>query len=137
MNPPVVLVERRGPVAIVTLNRPSAMNALSTELRLELSRCFRGLTEEPEVSVVILTGAGRAFCAGMDLHELGSGSGETSGLDNVSEGLDVIATMGEFTGPVIAAVNGHATAGGFERPWVARCWKARSTRPEGGRAQEP
>lgn len=114
MNPPVVLVERRGPVATVTINRPSAMNALSTELRLELSRCFRDLKDEPEVRVVILTGAGRAFCAGMDLNELGSGSHGTSGLDNVSEGLDVVATMGEFEGPVIAAVNGHAMAGGFE-----------------------
>ncbi len=114
MNQPVVLVEQRGPVATVTLNRPLAMNALSTKLRLELSRCFRELVANAAVRVVILTGAGRAFCAGMDLAELGSGSAGTSGLDNCSEGLDVVATIGDFEGPVIAAVNGHATAGGFE-----------------------
>ena len=114
MRQAVVLVERRGPVATVTLNRPSAMNALSTELRLELSRCFRELQADPAVLVVILTGAGRAFCAGMDLAELGGGDANASGLDNCSEGLDVDAAIAAFDGPVIAAVNGHAIAGGFE-----------------------
>lgn len=114
MNPPVVLVGQRGAVATVTLNRPSAMNALSTELRVELSSCFRKLRADPTVRVAILTGAGRAFCAGMDLTELGNGSTERSGLDNCSDGLDAVAAIADFEGPVIAAVNGHAIAGGFE-----------------------
>ncbi len=67
MNQPVVLVEQRGPVATVTLNRPLAMNALSTKLRLELSRCFRELVANAAVRVVILTGAGRAFCAAAEV----------------------------------------------------------------------
>ena len=114
MNQAVVIVERRGPVATVTLNRPAALNALSTELRLELSRTFRELQRDSEVRVVVLTGSGRAFCVGMDLKELGGGDPAASGLDNCSQGLDVDAAIAEFEGPVIAAVNGYAISGGFE-----------------------
>lgn len=114
MNQAVLIIERYGPVAIVTLNRPSALNALSTVLRLELSRAFRELQKDAAVRIVILTGAGRAFCVGMDLKELGGGEPAASGLENCSEGLDVAAAIAEFQGPVIAAVNGYAISGGFE-----------------------
>src|ERR1700709_100560 len=68
---PVLLIDRRGPVAVVTLNRPQAMNALSRELRRELYRGFVDLNEDDSISAVVLTGAGRAFTAGLDLKELG------------------------------------------------------------------
>ena len=68
----MLLIERRGPVALVTLNRPEAMNALSKALRSALHQAMIELDRDPGVSVVILTGAGeRAFTAGLDLKELG------------------------------------------------------------------
>src|SRR5215471_21675596 len=60
-------------VALLTLNRPHAMNALSRELLDELARAIDALAADERVRVLILTGAGRAFCAGLDLKELGSG----------------------------------------------------------------
>ena len=73
MNSSVLLVDKREAVATVTLNRPEAMNAFSAELRLALGKAFRELRTDPEIRVAIVTGAGRAFCAGMDLKELSSG----------------------------------------------------------------
>ena len=98
-------------VVTVTLQRPEAMNALSLELRDALTRAFRDLAADPEVRVVVLTGAGRAFCAGLDLKELSSG-----GLGQRGEfaGGDMIDAVRGFPGPVVAAVNGFAITGGFE-----------------------
>ena len=74
MTEPVLLVERRveqsGGIVTLTLNRPGKMNALSRALRDALAKAFTDLEADPEVRVVILTGAGRAFCAGLDLNEL-------------------------------------------------------------------
>jgi enoyl-CoA hydratase len=74
MAEPVLLVDRRDGIATFTLNRPSAMNALSRALREALRDAFTAVAGEADVGVVVLTGAGRAFCAGLDLKELG---GET------------------------------------------------------------
>jgi enoyl-CoA hydratase len=106
----VLLVERDGPVAVLTLNRPDAMNALSRALRVALSTAFRGLGEDPEVRVAIVTGAGRAFCAGFDLKELSEA--ETDAAATASN--DLPEAMRAFGGPIIAAINGHAITGGFE-----------------------
>ena len=72
MAEPVLLVEKRECVATFTLNRPQALNALSRELRAALAAAFDALRGDPETGVVILTGHGRAFTAGLDLKELGS-----------------------------------------------------------------
>ena len=110
MSEDVLLVERDGPVAVLTLNRPDAMNALSRALREALSNAFRSLASEPAVRVAIVTGAGRAFCAGFDLKELSESRGDAAETaDN-----DLPEAMGAFAGPIIAAVNGHAITGGFE-----------------------
>ena len=61
--PDVLRVEKHQSIATVTLNRPEAMNALSAELRSAITEGFRGLSDDDDVGVVILTGAGRAFCA--------------------------------------------------------------------------
>jgi len=66
----VLNVETKGGVAIVTLNRPEAMNALSKELIHAIINAFKELQIDDSVRVLILTGAGRAFCAGMDLKEM-------------------------------------------------------------------
>lgn len=76
MSEPVLLVERADGVATLTLNRPRVMNALSRELRAALADAFRAIDSDETVGVVVLTGAGRAFTAGLDLKELG---GETGG----------------------------------------------------------
>jgi len=110
----LILVDTQEGVATVTLNRPEAMNALSAELRLALAQTFRGLQADPAVRVAIVTGAGRAFCAGMDLKELGTGGEGTTGFDRSAEGNDMAAAIAAFEGPVIAAVNGHAVTAGFE-----------------------
>ena len=114
MNSSVLLVDKREAVATVTLNRPEAMNAFSAELRLALGKAFRELRTDPEIRVAIVTGAGRAFCAGMDLKELSSGGEDASGFDKSVVGQDMAEAIAEFEGPVIAAVNGHAVTAGFE-----------------------
>ena len=114
MSEPVLLVEKNAAVATVTLNRPAAMNAFSAELRLALGSAFRELQADPDIRVAIVTGAGRAFCAGMDLMELSSGGDDASGFDKSVVGQDMAEAIAEFEGPVIAAVNGHAVTAGFE-----------------------
>lgn len=107
----VLLVEVSDGVATLTLNRPQAMNALSGALRAELVRAIDALAADPSVRVMILTGAGRAFCAGLDLKELGSGGNQVGG---VLGGGNVAASLGNFRGPIIGAINGAAITGGFE-----------------------
>lgn len=115
MSAPVLLVEKSDSVATLTLNRPAAMNALSAELRLALAAVFREIQADAAVRVAIVTGAGRAFCAGMDLKELARGpreaTGEATGEAGFKEMPEAIAA---FRGPIIAAVNGPAITGGFE-----------------------
>ena len=74
-NDPILEIEKDDGIAIVTLNRPDKLNSLSRDLRRALVAAFHGLEADGDVDVAILTGRGRAFCAGLDLKELG---GETS-----------------------------------------------------------
>lgn len=108
----LVEIERCGEYAVVTLNRPEAMNALSAALRAELSQAIRALETDPQIRVLILTGAGRrAFTAGLDLKELGSGA---SSVGDAVDTEDPVTALSRFTGPVIGAINGVAITGGFE-----------------------
>lgn len=106
-----VLLEKRGAVAVVTLNRPEQMNALSRELRRDFVTAFDSITADAAIRVAILTGSGKAFCAGFDLRELGSGHSA-----NAAEEADnrLARAMAAFPGPIIGAINGHAVTGGFE-----------------------
>jgi enoyl-CoA hydratase len=106
-----VLIERNpAGYAVLTLNRPEKLNALSIELRGELAAALAELRGDPAVRVLILTGAGRAFCAGLDLNELSSGPSNSAGAFE----RDVISALLQFEGPVIGAINGVAATGGFE-----------------------
>jgi enoyl-CoA hydratase len=107
----VVLVEKSGGIATITLNRPEALNALNGQLRDAIERSFRAIAADAEVRAAILTGAGRAFCAGVDLKELSSGRSDPRG---VGAAEDMIEAVRAFEGPLIGAVNGHAITGGFE-----------------------
>lgn len=111
MSEPIVLVERDGPVAIVTLNRPDALNALSQALRAELVKTFADLATDDSVRVAVLTGAGRAFTAGVDLKEAGQ-TGFALGADGGE--IDLAKGLAGFPWPIIGAINGFAITGGFE-----------------------
>ncbi len=111
MSDQIVLVEHDGPVAIVTLNRPGALNALSRELRRQIVVTFAGLAEDETVRAVVLTGAGRAFTAGVDLKEAGE-TGFALGADGGD--IDLGKGLAAFPWPIIGAINGFAITGGFE-----------------------
>ena len=108
----LVLTETDGGVTLVTLNRPEALNALSRALREAIVATFARLCDDAATEVVILTGAGRAFTAGLDLKELG---GETSPADaSAVTSADLEEALRAFDRPIIGAVNGYAITGGFE-----------------------
>ena len=109
----LVTVERDGAVAVVTMNRPEAMNALSRGLRAELAAAMEAVNADPAVRAVVLIGAGtRAFTAGLDLKELGV---EGLGAANAEEALaNPVKAIELCAKPVIGAINGVAITGGFE-----------------------
>ncbi|WP_225205416.1 enoyl-CoA hydratase [Novosphingobium huizhouense] len=111
----LVTIEKRDAVAIVTLNRPEAMNALSRALRDALAQAMAAVAADDDVSVVILTGAGeRAFCAGLDLKELSTGNGLSAVAPTGDEPADPVHAIEHCPKPVIGAINGVAITGGFE-----------------------
>jgi enoyl-CoA hydratase len=107
----VLLVEKARGVATLTLNRPESLNALNLALRQAIEQAFRELQKDGETRVAIVTGAGRAFSAGIDLKELGSARAMTS--SGAAE-ASMIEALHAFEGPIIGAINGHAITGGFE-----------------------
>ena len=109
----LVTIERDGPVAVVTMNRAEAMNALSSALREELARAMVEVNADDTIRAVVLTGAGtRAFTAGLDLKELG-----TQGLGAANAetpAANPVKAIEQCRKPVIGAINGVAITGGFE-----------------------
>jgi len=114
MSDNLVLVDVADGVATVTLNRPQAMNALSRALRAALVAAFSRVRDEAAIDVVILTGAGRAFCAGLDLKELGGEGGAAADAESAVAGADVVGAVADCGKPVIGAITGFAITGGFE-----------------------
>lgn len=111
----LVLRETKDAVAILTMNRPEAMNALSLALRAELAAAVRAADADPAVKVIVLTGAGnRAFTAGLDLKELGGTPGALGAANPKSAQNDPVLSMEACAKPIIGAVNGVAITGGFE-----------------------
>jgi enoyl-CoA hydratase len=111
----LVLIERRDGVAIVTLNRPEAMNALSKALRAEIAKTFAELDADDSVRAIVLTGAGKAFTAGLDLKELGAGGNVAEAANPAIEAAaDCVRAMDDCRKPIVGAINGVAITGGFE-----------------------
>ena len=106
----LVLVDKQSGIAEITLNRPEAMNALSADLQARIAEAFDEIREDQETEVIILTGAGRAFCAGLDLKELG---GESMPSRRTASG-NMLRAISSLTQPIIGAINGYAVTGGFE-----------------------
>jgi enoyl-CoA hydratase len=106
-----VLVDRRGAVGVVTLDRPRVLNALSPALIAELSDALDGFDAEPDVRAAVLTGGPRVFAAGADIGDM-SERGPVEQLQRDQTGR--WARIAAFTKPLIAAVNGYALGGGCE-----------------------
>ena len=118
MSEASVLVERQPPLLIVTLNRPAARNAVDGPTAAALATAFREFEADPELRVAILTGAGDSFCAGADLKAVKSGDpARMNRIDTEGDGPMGPSRMA-LSKPVIAAVSGHAVAGGLE----LACW---------------
>ncbi len=116
MSDPLVQREDQGPIVVLTLNRPDARNALSRDLVATLSDLMDVIAAEPGPRVVILTGAGPAFCAGMDLKEVAvtDASSETEGraVEDTQAIAHLINQIHCFPRPMIAVVQGAALGGG-------------------------
>ncbi len=113
----ILLVEREEGIATVTLNRPAVKNALSRALIKALESAFEGLATDPDVEVMILTGAGDAFSAGLDLKEMPqtADADARAWIEEMARTIrDPINALRRFDRPVIGAVNGVAITGGFE-----------------------
>ena len=106
-----IKVEKKGRVAIVTLNRPDNLNALNSEVMSEVAAVFADIDRDKSVAVSVLTGEGRAFAAGADIKEMQPQSFSDMYMEDYFAGWDRFAACRK---PVIAAVNGFALGGGCE-----------------------
>jgi enoyl-CoA hydratase len=107
-------LEKRSPLAIVTIDRPKVLNALNAETLADLSEAFHQIAEDPAIRVVLLTGAGdRAFVAGADIRELAALSAE-EGQVFALRGQEVFRRIETLGKPVIACIHGFALGGGCE-----------------------
>ena len=122
-----VLIERRGPIALLRLNRPAALNAVDAGLRAELTAALHALNADAGVAAAVIAGeGGRAFCAGQDLHEAMS-----LVVDEVEGWLArqhaMYQSVRDFDKPLVAALNGVAAGAGFQ---IALCCDLRVGFPE-------
>jgi enoyl-CoA hydratase len=106
-------VEKDGATAVVTLNRPDALNAINIETMTEIGQAMLELGVDPDVRAVVLTGAGKAFVAGADIAELKTKNGMEA-REISQHGQRTFSIVENLPKPVIAAVNGYALGGGLE-----------------------
>jgi len=107
---PTVLAEVTGGVAVVTLNRPDKLNALTTDSFTELRAHLDTLAAREDIKVLVLQGAGRSFCAGHDLSALAAGEA----LDHRYAEAETVDALEQFPTPTIAKIHGHCFTGGLE-----------------------
>lgn len=112
-----LLIERRGRVSLITLNRPETLNTLIPEMWGDLRDAFEDVERDPEVGAVVVTGAGRGFSSGGDIQFMESVMGRGGKFVDfrplVEAGRDVALVIRRIMKPVIAAVNGAAAGGGM------------------------
>ena len=108
-----VLYERRGPMGLITLNRPDRLNALDGQMIADVVKLARSAEADPEVVAICVTGAGRGFCAGVDAEYLRQTTERGLGERNPDELPAVFSGLLRVSKPVIAAVNGPAAGAGF------------------------
>jgi len=105
-----VLLDVENQIAVITLNRPERRNAINQQLLIRLYDALDAVTVRDDVRVIIITGNGPSFCAGLDLGAIG----KENLFDPRGDGSDLPDLMRACNKPIIAAVNGHAITGGFE-----------------------
>ncbi|MCH7870038.1 MAG: enoyl-CoA hydratase/isomerase family protein [Myxococcales bacterium] len=116
MSYETIIFEKKGPIGVLTLNIPKKLNAINGQLEKEVNAALDIAENDDDVRVVLLTGAGRAFCAGFDLaYTTTAGDTDLAELqrDLVAD-MDFIMRFWRFPKPTIAAVHGYALAGGCE-----------------------
>jgi len=109
-----LVVEKRGNVVLVTLNRPDKLNAINLEMRLEFLDLLDNFKVDDEARVLVVTGAGRAFCAGADISEFGMDTPDFK--KKQTRGKDMVRQIYEFEKPIIGAINGVSAGDGSQ--WV-------------------
>jgi enoyl-CoA hydratase/carnithine racemase len=115
-----VLIEDRGHVRWIILNRPEVMNAITGTMLSELNDALKAADDDPEVRVAVLTGAGRAFCSGLDLKQAAAGEGiggsglASAGVRHYSTREICTVTLQRMDTPVIAVINGPAAGYGLD-----------------------
>jgi enoyl-CoA hydratase len=129
----LVTRERRGETALLTLNRPDQLNALSSRMLEAIATRVREISTDASLRAVIVTGAGRAFAAGADIAEMQRMTAQ-EGLAFTRLGHETFAALEALPVPVIAAVNGFALGGGLELAlacdWIYAARRARLGQPE-------
>lgn len=110
----VITVHEEAGVALVTLNRPDANNALNRDLSEAIIKTFTDLAASNSVRAIVLTGSGRAFCAGVDLKELTDEPELLSTGQGLGPSSPIVVALEQCRQPIIGAVNGAAVTGGFE-----------------------
>ena len=120
MSEPVLKIEKRGPVDWVTLNRPDALNSLNPELVDALNHYFESLERNYDTRIVVLRGAGKNFCAGLDIKasakrnsEGGYGADTQASLDGQRRIANIVMKMRRCPQPIVCCVQGAAAGGGF------------------------
>ncbi len=110
-----VILEQKDGTAVLTLNRPNKLNAVNMEMRSEILGILDDLGKDPGVKVLIVTGAGRGFCAGADINEFAEGARDPELQDRVNRALMIMAkAYYEFEKPVIGAINGVSAGDGAQ-----------------------
>ena len=129
-----LLYDEQDSIGYLTLNRPDKLNALSQTLMVEFREALEGIEANPDVRVVILTGAGRAFSAGFDIEsEVGGPDGEPLSVDGrrsrLKYNIETFLMVWNLSKPVIAAVNGYALGGRLRTGAGLRTSRSRRIRP--------
>ena len=113
-----VTLEKKGPVGVVTMNRPETLNALDRQVLEDLNAVLDQVEADPEILVAIVTGAGRSFVAGADIGQM-SNFTAVEGKAFGAYGNGVFLKLENLSKPTIAAVNGFALGAGASCPWPA------------------
>lgn len=113
MSSQAVLTEVKNGVARITLNEPDSLNALSTAIIEGLNETIGSIKNDPDIRAVILTGNGRAFCAGGNIKGFSSISSAAAGRKRMEDHTHFLKDLAQMEKPVIAAVDGHAVGAGF------------------------
>ena len=108
-----LILDKQDGVVTITLNRPEKLNALNKDMYIELGKVFDGLEADPTFKVLVITGAGRAFCAGGDISQLSAaGSSIEASQERLRMSHGVAARLKGIRQPIIMAINGDAIGGG-------------------------